>query len=157
MGATVLSTSSSVSGPLLCHMLHRATLYLKNISWGNKSVDVFKDLIRRMFLARFILWILIRHLLSARCRRKMLICVKNEKQLTSPKGVDCWNKSQGICRMQHYGATRRVAEWFRVWSSGHGTGLESSRHQSLSQASYFSPSLVWFIDTVENSHTYLVW
>lgn len=50
---------------------------LRNISKGKKSVDFVKDLIRRMFLAVFIVQISIRYLLSARHEEKMLICVKN--------------------------------------------------------------------------------
>lgn len=54
-----------------------ATPALRNISEGKKSVDLFKDLIRRVFLAVFIVQISIRYLLSARHEEKMLVCVKN--------------------------------------------------------------------------------
>lgn len=43
---------------------------LRNISEGKKSVDLFKHLIVRMFLAMFIVQISIRYLLSARREEK---------------------------------------------------------------------------------------
>ena len=66
---------------------------IRNASRGNKPVDLFKDLIIRMFLAMFIVQISIGCLLSARHeekKKKKLICGgKKQKLLASPGSMDC--------------------------------------------------------------------
>lgn len=60
-----------VSGPFNMHICFNAAIPpIRNASRGNKPVDLFKDLIIRMFLAMFIVQISIGCLLSARHEEK---------------------------------------------------------------------------------------